>query len=341
MIFFVSQLITCVVAVTPAGGEGNKTVRLAERFPRQAPLKRQQATMRRLGGKFNGNRKPLLVTMLLACSAVGFLFSARADETTEDAATYDSQGGEQSDDPVARNGKIFEDWPQPQLALLFSGEMNGYLEPCGCAGLDNQLGGLKRRHTLARQLEARGWPVAAFDMGGQVRRIGPQAEVKYRYALESLINLGYDAIGFGARELRLSSDALLYVLANLDPETSPLVTANVGLFGAECPSSRKYKVIEAGGKRIGVTSVLGRLHAEILKNNEYVSWVDPGEALRSLMPALESEQCDLLVLMVHARSRRSDRVGSTVSAVSAGRYHRRRRSTPPIGPVRSKVPRPS
>ena len=70
---------------------------------------------------------------------------------------------------------------------MFSGEMDGYLEPCGCAGLENQLGGLKRRHTLIKQLEARGWPVAALDMGGLVRRLGPQAEVKYRYGLESLI----------------------------------------------------------------------------------------------------------------------------------------------------------
>ncbi len=242
----------------------------------------------------------LLVAVLLACSVSCHLLSADAAETADEAAAYDSQGDAESNDPVERNGRIFVDWPRPQVALMFSGEMNGFLEPCGCAGLENQLGGLKRRHTLIKQLGDRGWPVAAFDMGGMVRRVGPQAEVKYRFALESLIKLGYDAIGFGARELRLSSDALMYVLANLDIEKSPLVSANVGLFGADSPFSKKYRIIEAGGKRIGVTAVLGRKHLEVVKNNENVVWTDPAKALHELMPTLEGEQCDLLVLLVHA-----------------------------------------
>lgn len=242
----------------------------------------------------------LLAAVLLACSVRGYLISAAAEDTTDDAAAYGSEHATETNDPVARNGPIFEGWPQPQLALMFSGEMDGYLEPCGCAGLENQLGGLKRRHTLIKQLESRGWPVAALDMGGQVRRIGPQAEVKYRYALESLIELGYDAIGFGARELRLSSNALLFVMANLDPENNPLVSANVGMFGADSPFSKHYKVVEAGGKRIGVTSVLGRKHLEVVKNSSDISWADPSEALRKIMPALEGEQCDLLVLLVDA-----------------------------------------
>ena len=242
----------------------------------------------------------LLVAVLLTGSFWGCLFPADAAETTDDLATSGAEADESPNDPVARNGPIFVDWPQPQVALMFSGEMDGYLEPCGCAGLENQLGGLKRRHTLIKQLEAKGWPVAALDMGGQVRRVGPQAEVKFRYALESLVKLGYAAIGFGARELRLSSDALLFVLANLDPDQSPLVSANVGLFGMNSPFSKKYKIIEKGGKRIGMTSVLGRVHFEVIKNNESVEWVEPSKALAKLMPALEAEQCDLLVLMVHA-----------------------------------------
>ena len=241
--------------------------------------------MRQPGTTLPRNWTFLLVAVLLACSVRGYLFSADTVEAT---------------DPVARNGPIFVDWPRPQVALIFSGEMDGFLEPCGCAGLENQLGGLQRRHTLIKQLEGRGWPVVPLDMGGQVRRIGPQAEVKYRYALESLIKLDYAAIGFGARDLRLNSDALLFVLANLDPEKSPLVSANVGLFGADSPFSKKYKVIEAGGKRIGVTSVLGRRHLEVVKNSADVTWVDPSEALQNLMPTLEAEQCDLLVLLVHA-----------------------------------------
>lgn len=256
--------------------------------------------MRQAGANFSRNWILLLVAVPVALSMGNYLLSADDLDATSEAAPHDSHTSAPTNDPVEKNGAIFVDWPQPQVALMFSGEMNGFLEPCGCAGLDNQLGGLKRRHTLVKQLEAQGWPVVALDMGGQVRRIGPQAEIKYRYALQSLIKIGYAAIGFGARELRLSSDALLYALANLDPETSPLVSANVELFEANSPFYKKYKIVEAGGKRIGVTAILGRKHMEVVQDNDDIKWVDPGEALKRVMPALEAEQCDLLVLLAHA-----------------------------------------
>src|SRR5688572_7206502 len=51
-------------------------------------------------------------------------------------------------DPIKENGSIFVDWPKPDVLLVFSGEQDGYLEPCGCAGLENQKGGLQRRFTF-------------------------------------------------------------------------------------------------------------------------------------------------------------------------------------------------
>ena len=44
-----------------------------------------------------------------------------------------------------RNQQIAADWPQPQAVLFVSGQQHGYLEPCGCTGLENQKGGLIRR----------------------------------------------------------------------------------------------------------------------------------------------------------------------------------------------------
>lgn len=202
-------------------------------------------------------------------------------------------------DPVELNGPIFVDWPQPQASLVFTGEMDGYLEPCGCAGLDNQKGGLMRRHSLIKQLQSKDWNPLCFDMGGLIRRLGPQAEIKYRYALESLVEMDYDAIGFGARELQLSSDAILYVLANLDAENNPLVSANAAMFGYEGGFSKRYRVVEAGGKRVGVTAVVGNKHQAIVENNRDITWQEPAAALQQVVPQLEAEQCDLLVLMVH------------------------------------------
>ena len=176
---------------------------------------------------------------------------ADADETESYATAANKV------DPVAANGEIFVDWPKPVAALLFSGEMNGYLEPCGCTGLENQKGGLKRRHTLIKQLEADGWPLAKFDLGGLTRRIGPQAEIKYRYAVESLVTLGYSLVNLGANELKLSAGQLLYTIANLDPEKNPISSANVGLAAFDSGLTSRYRVVDVGRRRIGAVGVRG------------------------------------------------------------------------------------
>jgi cytochrome c554/c'-like protein len=199
----------------------------------------------------------------------------------------------------SRNGPIFTDWTKPRVALLFSGEMNGYLEPCGCAGLENQKGGLKRRYSLIKYLRQQGWPVVPVDMGGQVKRFGPQANIKLRMVLQSLMELGYSGIAFGAHDLMLDTNQVLYVVANLDPETNPLVSANVALIDFESGFSSRYRVIKAGGKRIGVTSVLGKKYAEKIKSLSDIAWLDPVGALDEIAPKLNGEKCDWQVLMVH------------------------------------------
>ncbi len=66
----------------------------------------------------------------------------------------DGTYGKDHFDPIKKNGEIFKDWPKPKAVLLFSSEQDGYIEPCGCAGLENQKGGMSRRHDLIKQLQA-------------------------------------------------------------------------------------------------------------------------------------------------------------------------------------------
>ena len=205
-------------------------------------------------------------------------------------------------DPVTANGPIFVDWPKPSLAIVFSGELDGYLEPCGCAGLENQLGGLKRRHALLKQLQADGWPLALIDLGGLTKRTGLQTEIKYRYALESLAEMGYQAVALGANELKLSTDALAYAMGNVDPAKSAIVSANVGVYGFDAAKdlgSARFRVIEAGGKRVGVTAVLGAKYQAIVKNNPDIEYLPPADALATVGPQLAAEKCDVQVLIVH------------------------------------------
>jgi hypothetical protein len=261
----------------------------------------------------------LLVSMLAAgCTPVAGPAAAPAKGPTAPATAPSEATGEEAAssspqrhytakptvDPIKANGEIFVDWPKPNLAIMISGELDGYIEPCGCAGLENQLGGLKRRHTLIKQLEADGWPLVQVDVGGLVKRRGVQTEIKYRYALESLVELGYDAVALGAKELQLNNiDSVAGALMNLPAERNPVVSANVGVYGmdesVEVGMTKRYRVVEQGGKRIGVTSVLGAKHVAALKGLADIATVSSVQALAQVAPELAQQKCDLQILLVH------------------------------------------
>ena len=239
-----------------------------------------------------------LVGMALAC-----LQLARIDSTTSQASaagqTFDSHEAAIAD-ALDKNGPIFTGWTPPRLALVFSGEMDGYLEPCGCAGLDNQKGGLKRRDTFIKDLEAKGWPVVALDMGGQIRRFGPQADRKFRFGLQALTDIGYQAIGLGIKELKLDPTYLAFVLSNFEDKPNPVTCANVTIIDASIGLSSRYRIVERAGMKIGVTAVLGKKYLTELSGNGDLQWTDPAAAIATVLPELQAANCDLLVLMVHA-----------------------------------------
>lgn len=198
-------------------------------------------------------------------------------------------------DPIKENGPIFEGWPKPKAALVITGMEHGYIEPCGCAGLDRMKGGMSRRHTLFKQLRADGWPVVGLDVGGLASGFGQQAELKFHTMVEGQLKMGYDAIAFGTDDLAMPVGDLISVAVDMDGKPSPFVSANVS-FSPDIPATSR--VIEAGGVKVGVTSVLGRKYqAEI--HADGVEMTDPEKALAKIVPELK-QKAGYLVLLAHA-----------------------------------------
>ena len=172
----------------------------------------------------------LALTMLFAFALVGML-SIRMPAATPDR-------GQGIPDTVEeefreRNGSLFTDWPTPQAVLVITGELDGYIEPCGCTGKENQKGGLSRRQNFLTALKSAGWPVVAVDLGGLVKRFGRQAEVKYQSIADGLRQMGYSGIGFGPADLRLPAEELVAAVAPVGNEPTPFLSANVGLLGLD------------------------------------------------------------------------------------------------------------
>lgn len=222
-------------------------------------------------------------------------------QPTKDRHTRGEVTQDKIDEMRRRNGPIFVDWPVPKFTLLFSGELDGYIEPCGCAGLDNMKGGLTRRHSLIRQLDANGWSVVPLDLGGQIKRFGPQAEIKFRHIIEAFITLGYKAVGMGPRDLRLD---VLSLAAELDSKT-PFVSANVALLDFDSGFTHRFQVIDVNGKRIGVTSILGDEYLAGLKNSDVIQTTDASAALAEVIPEMQTAGCEVFILLSHADPRQS------------------------------------
>jgi hypothetical protein len=202
--------------------------------------------------------------------AVALAAAVLAGGTAESSTPSRGQGVE---DAVVekfreRNGGVFTAWPQPRAVIVVTGELDGYIEPCGCTGKENQKGGLSRRQNFLRAIEAAGWPVVAVDLGGQVKRFGRQSEAKFQSIVDGLRAMRYSAVGFGPGDLRLPAEELVAAVAPVGDQPTPFVCANVGLLGLDANITPRFRVVDVAGRKIGVTGVLGDKEAAQIRNDD-------------------------------------------------------------------------
>jgi hypothetical protein len=204
-------------------------------------------------------------------------------------------------DPIKENRLVFVGWPKPKAALLITGRQDGYMEPCGCAGLDSMKGGMSRRHTLFQTLRRQGWPVVGLDVGAISKGFGRQAELKFQTMVEGMLQMRYDAIALGAGDLQLPAGVLVAAAAGADAQQSPFVSADVVL-PAGLPA--KTRLVEAGGVKFGITAVLGKEFRSQVHNDE-IQMADPAAALAAVVPELK-QKAGYLILLAHATPEESD-----------------------------------
>ncbi|MFN7845496.1 MAG: multiheme c-type cytochrome [Pirellula sp.] len=203
-----------------------------------------------------------------------------------------------------RNQTIAPDWENPWVVFFVTGRQYGYIEPCGCTGLENQKGGLMRRDSLLSKIKEKGWEVLPVDAGNQVRRIAKQSEIKFEWTAKALSMMGYVATTYGPDDLRGSHASLVYPLLNTqtDDKGNPqplFISANVSVFdGMDTP----FKVVQVGKRKIGITAVLGDEYAAEIKSvltneGEGVKVRSAKAALREVTEQLKAEKCDVNILI--------------------------------------------
>lgn len=187
----------------------------------------------------------------------------------------------------------YKNWPIPDVTLFITGQQHGYIEPCGCTGLENQKGGVARRMTFATELRESGWSLLPIDAGNLVRRFGRQAEIKFHRSLEALREMGYAAVGFGPDDVRIGVGDLIQEAAAESPEDAIYYSANVVLIDPSLMPA--YRIVEQNGLRVGVTSILDPDSLES-PLSEDITLNEPVAAAREVMSKLKSENISFKVL---------------------------------------------
>lgn len=239
----------------------------------------------------------ILVILLAATGTLTFLWCQSRPATTARAESDKSDSGK----------PMVEEWPAPALVLAITGQMHGYIEPCGCS--PKQSGGLARRADLIRQLrEEKKWPVLGLETGGVLdheRADRKQSLLKFSMIQDSLNSMGYRAHGIGTEELQLSPINLFTIFSSRNVEEGfdlPFIAANVTLLGtpgATLGTPLPFRIFEVGGRKVAVTSTFGSSYREQFAaiSTDELKIDDVATSLKAVLPQMKAAKPDVLVLM--------------------------------------------
>lgn len=219
--------------------------------------------------------------------------------------------------------------PAPEsIALMFTGDCRGYLEPCGCT--EQRWGGVARLGGILRQINK---PTATLmvDTGDMTSGNLLWQRIALEYYLKALGRLGYAAANLGAGELTLSA-ADLRQLAESSPV--PLVSANVRDAATGEPLVAPYRKLMIENLRVTLLGVVDPDPKKQIGEGLLVDDIDEsiGQRLTELRP-----HTDLIVLLAACDEDRMRRIAvkhPEIDVIIGGRVRQASRQVETVGSCR-------
>jgi hypothetical protein len=157
---------------------------------------------------------------------------------------------------------LFSDWPEdpkPAFVVALTGEMTGYLRPCGCS--EGQGGGLPRRagvlKFLREELKLEVLPIDLGDLVGGTPAIEP---MRYEAARKGLDALGYKVVAIGRQDLSIT---LLTLAQKLTDDVQGLKTIMGNVSAADkamqeilAPNAKPFEIVDIAGLKVAVASLM-------------------------------------------------------------------------------------
>lgn len=94
---------------------------------------------------------------------------------------------------------------EKSVTLVYSGNLDGELEPCGCSA-EGDLGGILRHATTLKRLRDESPGLVAISTGGMLASVAAQDRLTGEYILKGFAQLNYDGVGVQWSDLAYGDD---------------------------------------------------------------------------------------------------------------------------------------
>lgn len=175
-----------------------------------------------------------------------------------------------------------------KLVILSVSDVMGRVNPCGC---EIPKGGLARHASFVDSTRVDHDQVLLVDAGGYFPD-SARSETAL-FMIETMREMGYDAVGTGRRDLRFGLDLLR---DNVRRTGLPQISTNLYMRALNKPALTPYLVKEIGTVKVGVLSLISD-RVDLGPSREQLEVKDPFESAKSAVAALRARGATVIVLL--------------------------------------------
>lgn len=184
-----------------------------------------------------------------------------------------------------------------EVAIIFSGEELGNLEPCGC--YEGQLGGISKRYSFIDFFRKEKNIVLPISLGDLSRSCNRQEEIKLEILCRAMGEMGYVLHNLGEKDIEISPQILSF-LSQMNRVN--FLSSNVKIVAPFPIKINQYIIKECfdSGHSFKI-AFLGILSKSLISTYglDYVNVTEPVKALKPLVKQLHGK-VNLMVLLSHA-----------------------------------------
>jgi 2',3'-cyclic-nucleotide 2'-phosphodiesterase (5'-nucleotidase family) len=198
-----------------------------------------------------------------------------------------------------------------ELTILSSTASRGEVKDCGCK--TQPKGGLARRVGLVDSLRARSGELLLIDAGDYIHPVHERGDQLNWFILETMGEMGYDAMTLGELELLRGAD---YVRSILDATRVPITLANARFADTGKPVGELFLIRQRLQVRC---AVIGLISEEFSNQESSFNAVgfrvdDPVSVAAKLVPEVGAD-ADLVVVLAHMVVEEATRLAEAVPGI--------------------------